>query len=208
MTLCAGICYSRRQGSGWQCTIRLSRPLLRFRPFSDTINTLLHEMIHAFTFIKFGGTLQRDGHGPDFQAIMNRINQHAGTSITIYHTFHAEVKACRTHVWRCQGPCQNRSPFFGWCRRSMNRPPQPADTWWADHQRSCGGYFVKISSPETGKERKSGQDKKKKDISTPSISGYFKQLGKGQKLGGDDKPAPMITKSPANNITIIDLTDS
>jgi hypothetical protein len=37
MTLCAGICYTK----GGSCTLRLSRPLLTQRPFTDTINTLL-----------------------------------------------------------------------------------------------------------------------------------------------------------------------
>jgi len=31
------------------------------------------------------------GHGPEFQSHMNRINSLAGTSITIFHSFHAEV---------------------------------------------------------------------------------------------------------------------
>lgn len=48
MTLCAGICYSkRREGGVMHCTIRLSRPLLQFRPFYDTINTLL---VHILIF--------------------------------------------------------------------------------------------------------------------------------------------------------------
>ncbi len=29
----------------------------------------------------------------------------------------------------------------------MNRKPQPADSWWKDHQRYCGGEFIKISEP-------------------------------------------------------------
>lgn len=41
MTLCAGICYSKRREGVMHCTIRLSKPLLQFQPFSDTINTLL-----------------------------------------------------------------------------------------------------------------------------------------------------------------------
>ena len=47
-----------------------------------------------------------------------------------------------------QGPCQNQKPFFGIVRRSMNRPPQPADRWWADHQKSCGGTYTKIAGPD------------------------------------------------------------
>ena len=30
----------------------------------------------------------------------------------------------------------------------MNRAPGPNDLWWKDHQRNCGGSFVKIKEPE------------------------------------------------------------
>ncbi len=204
MTLCAGICYSKSEGGQRLCTIRLSRPLLQYRPFSDTINTLLHEMIHGFIFIRYGGTLQRDGHGPDFQALMHLINARAGSNITVYHTFHEEVKACRKHVWRCQGPCQLRGPFYGWVRRSMNRPPQSADWWWKDHQRICGGTYVKISGPplkEASKKKREGK-KMKSDDSQPKIESYFDKLnGKGQKLGGENPPDLLKGSSD-----VIDLT--
>lgn len=52
---------------------------------------------------------------------MNRINKIAGTTITIYHTFHDEVRYYKTHVWRCDGPCQHRPPYYGIVKRSMNR---------------------------------------------------------------------------------------
>ncbi|CAI5452456.1 unnamed protein product [Caenorhabditis angaria] len=46
MFVCAGIC---SHGSGDTfCTIRLSKPLLKLRPRTDLVETLLHEMIHAF----------------------------------------------------------------------------------------------------------------------------------------------------------------
>ena len=40
----------------------------------------------------------RDGHGPRFQAHMRRINQSAGTNITIYHDFHAETDYCKKNM--------------------------------------------------------------------------------------------------------------
>ncbi|KAF9110951.1 hypothetical protein BGX27_005664 [Mortierella sp. AM989] len=43
MTRCAGLCYY--QSKAQYCSIRLSEPLLKFRPESDYIDTLLHEMI-------------------------------------------------------------------------------------------------------------------------------------------------------------------
>lgn len=156
MTLCAGLCYLCRQGTHRYCVIRLSRPLLQYRPFSDTISTLLHEMIHAYLWIiqrhPTGRPLEldRDGHGPDFLRLAAQINTQQGchgVNITVYHTFHAEVNEARKHVWICDGKCRNVPPFFGLVRRAMNRAPQPADRWWSDHQASCGGVFTKIAGP-------------------------------------------------------------
>jgi hypothetical protein len=104
-------------------------------------------MIHAYLFVTRNNK-DRDGHGPEFCKWMNEINQKAGTNITVFHTFRDEVNHYRTHVWQCNGPCRDTPPFFGICRRSMNRPPQPADHWWAEHQMKCGGTYTKISGPD------------------------------------------------------------
>ena len=95
---CAGLCVY--EGKGGLCSVRLSEPLLKYRPRSDLVNTLLHEMIHAYLFVT-GGNTDRDGHGPNFQKLMHHINATAGTSITVYHTFHEEVEKYLTHIWRC-----------------------------------------------------------------------------------------------------------
>lgn len=158
MTRCAGICYFHRRDRF--CTIRLSEKLLQFRPRSDLIDTLLHEMIHAYLFVT-NGNKGRDAHGEPFIAHMNRINSKAGTSITISHSFIREVDYFQTHVWKCNGPCANRPPYYGVVKRSTNRKPQPADFWWSAHLTSCGGTFIKISKPHahasTSSNRCSGQ---------------------------------------------------
>ncbi|KAF9966125.1 hypothetical protein BGZ70_003220 [Mortierella alpina] len=161
MTRCAGLCLY--QSRAQYCSIRLSEPLLKFRPESDYIDTLLHEMIHAYLFVT-KAIQDHDGHGPDFQYHMNRINAAAQTTISIYHTFHDEVAHYQTHVWKCNGPCQHRPPYFGLVKRSMNRPPQPADRWFAEHQSSCGGTYTKISEPEpTPKKSRTAKNVRAKD---------------------------------------------
>lgn len=145
MTQTAGLC-------AWNprtkfCSIRLSLPLLQLRARRDLIETLLHEMIHGFLFV----TRQDDNHeshGEKFHFHMYRINQMTGTRISVYHTFHDEVRNYQNHVWKCDGPCQNRRPFFGLVKRAMNRKPGPNDTWWKQHQETCGGTFNKISEPD------------------------------------------------------------
>uniref|UniRef100_H2YD65 DNA-dependent metalloprotease SPRTN n=1 Tax=Ciona savignyi TaxID=51511 RepID=H2YD65_CIOSA len=156
MTLCAGIC--SYQGRGGLCSIGLSQPLLKLRPRKDLIETLLHEMIHAYLFVT-ANNRDRDGHGPEFCKHMNRINAETGTNITIYHSFHDEVDELRQHWWRCRGACQRRPPYFGFVKRSMNRAPSKNDTWWAEHQRTCGGSYDKVKEPENyGKKKISGNN--------------------------------------------------
>ena len=77
---CAGLCrYEKRAG---MCSISLSVPLLKLRPRKDLVETLIHEMIHAYLFVT-NNNRDRDGHGPEFQYHMNRINQETGTNITV-----------------------------------------------------------------------------------------------------------------------------
>ncbi|KAM3963721.1 DNA-dependent metalloprotease SPRTN [Aphomia sociella] len=149
MYSCAGIC--SYEGRGGLCDIALSEPLLKLRPRKDLIETLLHEMIHAYLFVTCQDR-ERDGHGPNFKAHMHRINNSAGLNISIYHDFHDEVKLYLTHWWRCNGPCQTRKPYFGVVRRSQNRAPGPSDYWWTTHLKTCGGTFVKIKEPEKKKK--------------------------------------------------------
>ncbi|XP_047469052.1 DNA-dependent metalloprotease dvc-1-like isoform X2 [Penaeus chinensis] len=147
MTLCAGkTAYKVRGRSFSSCTIRLSQPLLTQRPHSDTVNTLLHEMIHAYLHVT-QGLNYRDSHGPEFRKHMKRINSLHGSKITIYHNFHREVNKFRIHVYRCDGPCVSRRPFYGVLRRAIERPPGPTDRWWQRHAQECGGTFHKIEGP-------------------------------------------------------------
>nr|XP_034189314.1 sprT-like domain-containing protein Spartan isoform X1 [Osmia lignaria] len=159
MTSCAGVCSFHPRNR--QCIIALSAPLLKLRPRKDLIETLLHEMIHGYLFLT-NNNRDRDGHGPEFCKHMNRINKEAGTKITIYHSFHDEVRLYQQHWWRCNGPCQKRAPYFGTVRRAMNRAPGPSDFWWKEHQQTCGGQFIKIKEPENFKAKGS-----KKVTSTP-----------------------------------------
>ena len=154
LTLCAGICELLKDDSTGKLTrirLKLSMPLLQYRPRSDTINTLLHEAIHAYFFVIISWRHARDddgsGHGIGFQLLANAINDHGNYEVTIYHTFHDEVDSFRTHVWQCDGPCKAKPPDFGQVKRSMNRPPGKNEDWWQAHTMECGGTFHKIKEP-------------------------------------------------------------
>ncbi|KAL0609399.1 SprT-like domain-containing protein Spartan [Plecturocebus cupreus] len=156
MTLCAGIC--SYEGKGGMCSIRLSEPLLKLRPRKDLVETLLHEMIHAYLFVT-NNNKDREGHGPEFCKHMHRINRMTGANITVYHTFHNEVDEYRRHWWRCNGPCQHRPPYYGYVKRATNREPSAHDYWWAEHQKTCGGTYVKIKEPENYSKKGKGKTK-------------------------------------------------
>lgn len=70
--------------------ISLSDELIRLRPRRDLVETLLHEMIHAYIYFK--KIRDNAGHGRVFKQHMNRINRDAGTKITVYHQFFQEVE--------------------------------------------------------------------------------------------------------------------
>ncbi|XP_035224881.1 sprT-like domain-containing protein Spartan [Stegodyphus dumicola] len=134
-------------------------------------------MIHAYLFVTENNK-DRSGHGPEFLSHMHRINKETGARITVFHNFHDEVEVYRTHWWKCDGPCQNKHPFFGIVKRAMNRAPGPNDNWWAQHQATCGGKFIKIKEPEGyGKKRvpkrKIPFDETKSKTSGKDIRSFF-----------------------------------
>ena len=67
------------------------------------------------------------------------------------------MDSCHKYWWRCDGPCRDKPPYFGYVKRAMNRPPQAADWWFAEHQvgverrcelqRTCGGHYHLVKSP-------------------------------------------------------------
>jgi predicted SprT family Zn-dependent metalloprotease len=162
MTICAGIFYLKEGG-----IIRLSEPLLKFRPRKDLVDTLLHEMIHAYLYLT-RNYKDRGEHGDEFKSHMDRINKAASTRITVYHSFHDEVNHARQHVWRCTGVCRTMPPFYGYVKRSMNRAPGKNDTWWGQHQSKCNGTFEKTSEPESYKQKQAKSEKSMMEKSTAS----------------------------------------
>jgi predicted SprT family Zn-dependent metalloprotease len=187
MTRCAGMCY---YFPGGYCSVRLSEPLLKFRPRLDFVNTLLHELIHAYLFVTNNNT-DRDGHGETFLDMARSINNASGSKITVYHSFRDEVRHYQTHVWQCDGPCKDRPPFFGRVSRSMNRPPQAADRWFPEHQVTCGGTFTKISSPpekpKTKKLKDDNQSKNKSNAVKKKKETKAEEVTKTAIEAGEDK---------------------
>ena len=194
MTLCAGVCsYQRRSG---YCSIRLSVPLLKLRPRKDLVETLLHEMIHAYLFVTNGDD-DHDGHGPAFHSHMYRINKEQGTSISVYHNFHDEVDNYRQHWWKCNGPCQNKRPFYGMVKRSMNRAPGPYDPWFKDHESSCGGTFVKIKEPEGYGQKKRSKKSQQEDENKPKGQKDIREYGKNSTGIPVTKPSTVVLGTSA-----------
>ncbi|XP_055327902.1 DNA-dependent metalloprotease dvc-1-like [Paramacrobiotus metropolitanus] len=189
MMSCAGICrYQYRAG---YCSIGLSLPLLKLRPRKDLVETLLHEMIHAYLFVTNNNS-DRNDHGDNFHEHMDRINKQTGANITVYHSFHDEVEHYRQHIWRCNGPCQSEKPYFGFVRRSRNRAPCAADNWWPAHAAKCNGVFIKISEPEGFKSRKRKNpdlEVVQQDAVLPGPSGVLAPRPSG--TSGSDKGAPL-----------------
>ncbi|XP_031496585.1 uncharacterized protein LOC116261837 isoform X2 [Nymphaea colorata] len=185
MTLCAGTC---RYMGGGSCEIRLSEPLLKFRSSIDLKNTLLHEMIHAYLFIKYNNR-DHGSHGNEFQNLMKKINcstvvdyqrPPGGYGITIYHNFFDEVDSYRVHHWMCNN-CGDL------VKRAMNREPSPNDCiqrlkegqvcnhpscHWHSHKRLCSGNYEKIAEPAGCQRKRSKRSQGNHGIGTS----YSKEL--------------------------------
>ncbi|KAL0478711.1 hypothetical protein AKO1_008326 [Acrasis kona] len=181
MTLCAGqfqFNSKTKKDLKYNSEIVLSEPLLKMRPKRDTINTLLHEMIHAYLFVTC--TKDDDDHGTHFKYWMNFINEAETSTITVYHTFHDEVDYYRQHVWACD-KCGNL------IKRAMNRDPNtpcgPNDHGYFRHKKECDGHYIKIHQPE--KSLLTQKPKKQKQSAnapppTNTIENYFKVTTKAE----------------------------
>lgn len=203
LTLCAGICeLVRDPANGNKYTrirLKLSEPLLKYRPRSDVVDTLLHEAVHAYFFVTTSWRHSRGedgtGHGEGFLMLADAVNGHGGYGVSVFHSFHDEVESYRTHVWQCDGVCKGQAPFFGLVKRSMNRPPGKGDLWWAKHLEECGGTFTKVSEPEMTKEqverlsglKKAGRQKNKID---GWVSG--KKRGRSPDIGSANLPVEIV----------------
>ncbi|KAE8631954.1 hypothetical protein XENTR_v10001372 [Xenopus tropicalis] len=132
LCITAGICI--QDNISGKCRIRLNKPLLDLRPRKNTVETLLHEMIHYYQRVR--GTSDID-HGPIFHFHMERINRESGANITVYHDFDREYESLKRHWWKCNGPCAQV------VRRLADRTPGSKG-----HKRKCGGDFIKIREPK------------------------------------------------------------
>ncbi|CAF0749212.1 unnamed protein product [Adineta steineri] len=194
MTRCAGICYYRRGG---ECRIALSASYLTLRPRKDLVETLLHEMIHAYLFVTHNNK-DRDGHGPEFLKHMVRINDTTGTNITVYHSFHDEYDHLHGHWWRCTGACRQWKPFYGYVKRSMNRAPSNRDRWWSEHEKRCSGQFEKIKEPEDYKTK----GNKKRNANEITSNKNEQQASTSQISSPSKKKKKPNTSVPSNQGTI------
>ena len=120
------------------------------------------------------------------------------------------------HLWKCDGPCQRRPPFYGIVRRAMNRAPSSHDPWWSKHMTSCGGTFVKMKEPE-GYSDHSKQNKRKGNKLHVGTSGkrskniVNKASGSTSVVGSEDNESVSKTKKTIVNGVIVlcddDTTD-
>ncbi|XP_037049005.1 sprT-like domain-containing protein Spartan [Bradysia coprophila] len=143
-----GICFTyepREQTDEKRIVIELNEQLLKFRTRRDLVETLLHEMIHAFLSIKDSC----DDHGPNFLKEMDRINAETGATVSIHHNHHNEVALYNNRLWRCNGICRKRSPQFGLIRIETGSLVDFEDQWWwSYHLKNCGGNFELVPVPE------------------------------------------------------------
>lgn len=87
-----------------------------------------------------------------------------------------QVDLYRQHWWQCNGPCQSRPPYYGKVKRSSNRAPSHNDLWWAEHQRACGGTFIKVKEPQSFSLKEKKRKPKHGDIKQLLEAGTSKRM--------------------------------
>ncbi len=61
-----------------------------YRTLENLLETLLHELVHAYLFLtktRYARDDGVDGHGPDFIFKMLEINETTGLKLSVYHSF-------------------------------------------------------------------------------------------------------------------------
>ncbi|KAK1282779.1 hypothetical protein QJS10_CPB22g01164 [Acorus calamus] len=108
--------------------ILLSESDFKFRPSENLKNILLHEMIHAYLFMKHGIT-DRNKHDLLFETLMDGINSNflidqerpiAGYNIIFRHLLNQDVERNRDNHWICE-LCGDL------IKRGVNREPSAND---------------------------------------------------------------------------------
>lgn len=165
-TRCPGMCHYL---DGGFCEIRLSEPLLKDRSATDLKNILLHEMIHAFLYVR-SKLRDHSYHGPSFKAMANAINNgfktdpqkpSGGYNIILSHDFTKEVDGYRVQHWICEscgdminGPGK---PSAKDCSRTRGHEKSCSNLscHWHRHRMRCSGRYIKTNeSPgQKGKSR-------------------------------------------------------
>lgn len=137
----------------------------------------------------------------------------AGTNISVYHTFRDEVDLYKTHWWRCDGTCKSRGPFFGFVKRTCNRAPGKNDRWWAQHQQTCGGTFIKVKEPEKAVKKSKNKENSakvpaaKKPKTTPKKILNSPMMSPGADIRKFFKPADKL-ETPVKEQKAVNLPTS
>lgn len=124
-------------------------------------------------------------------------------SFQVYHTFLDEVNFYKTHIWRCNGICQHRKPFFGYVRRTANRAPGVNDQWWAQHHEQCGGNFLKVSEPDPVVKKRKGKTNASNGTSATKKPNATNSKIDNPRWGMVKKTTPTATAAASKTSTIV-----
>ena len=147
LTSCAGNFHGKRATdlTEQEAYMQLSVKLLWNQKSLSCIETLVHEMIHAYIFVM--QIKDSSSHGNNFKTWMQRIRRSTGINVTITHDYHDQVNAQKVFVWRCNGICRSMKYFnYGFVKRAMNRPPT-SDL--KSHTDFCQGKYLPVMKGST-----------------------------------------------------------
>lgn len=154
MTLCPSLCVFDNFSK--DCVINLSKPILTIRPRKKIIECLLHEMVHAYIFIKHNVD-NREEHTVEFHAYTQKIRRITGVHVRNRHNYlEFTGNAVSVFEWQCEGKCRLLWGNKGLVKRSVQRCPSFSDLWWHRHQAECGGTFLELDNNNEVDKRQTG----------------------------------------------------
>ncbi|KAJ6849358.1 sprT-like domain-containing protein Spartan isoform X3 [Iris pallida] len=174
-----------RYYGGGGCEIRISGALRKVHPDTDLKNVLLHEMIHAFLWIKCGNREHSSDHDSYFREKMKEINSSSvedhqrpqgGYNVTIHHEFKKEVETYKYYHWICD-TCghminKSREPSASDCNQKVGPDGSCNNSKcdWHNHKNGCpGSYTREPESPRYKDQNLDSRDVKRNSDNNSSF---------------------------------------
>ncbi|KAF8369201.1 hypothetical protein PRIPAC_87030, partial [Pristionchus pacificus] len=130
-------------------TIMMNKKLLEMLPLEETVETYIHEAIHAILHVTKREYNGDPDHGDAFMREARRIqaiNPHLDHLHIATPDYMEQVNTIKKYHWKCSDKCARTNipelagyvDAGGWVSRARNKAPGKGEPRWNDHVKLCG----------------------------------------------------------------------